>query len=396
MSHPPFGLLGRQTRANATKLDPDVATLVQDNNEFAWSLYHQIAEHDRNLFISPYSICSVLAMTYSGAGGNTAAEMKSALRFSLAADQLPRAFGKLIAHFDGDGKARPFQLRVANRLWGQKDYGFIPEFIKISEEHYRAGFEELDFANSADAARMRINAWVEQRTEHKIDNLIPPGLLDGLTVLVLTNAIYFKAAWLEPFHSFATEVAPFYLSDGSTIDAPMMCAEQSLLFASHESFLMLQLPYEGQAQSMIILLPRKKDGLRDLEKQLSAEALSNWLRSLSTHEVDVKLPKFKVSAAIELSGTLEQMGMKEAFAPKADFSGIATRGGLFISAIIHKAFVDVNEAGTEAAAATAVVCGRGLPPMPVPFHADHPFLYLIRDNATGAVLFLGRLANPIG
>jgi serpin B len=391
--------------AQAQKLDPEIATLVQGNNDFALTLYHQIAaKQDGNLFFSPYSVSNALAMTYAGARGNTAEEMKTTLRFNLAADRLPPAFGKLIADLDGDGignangKPRPFQLTVANRLWGQKDYGFLPEFTKIGKDYYRAGLEEVDFVSSAEVARNTINAWVEKQTKDKIKNLIPPRALNETTRLVLTNAIYFKAAWLHQFDPQATMPAPFHLSNGKTIDAPMMRTMRPLPFASHESFLLLQLPYEGNAQSMIVLLPKKKDGLGELEKQLNSETLSKWLQKLSTHEVDVKLPKFKVTAQITLNDILQQMGMKDAFTPgKADFSGMATRESLFISAVLHKAFVDVNEAGTEVAAATAVISSaevKARPPTPIPFHADHPFLYLIRDNATGSILFAGRLADP--
>ena len=384
------------TLAQAPKLDPEVVALVQGNNDFALTLYHQIAAKDGNLFFSPYSISNALAMTYAGARGNTAAEMKTTLRFNLAADRLPPAFCKLIAQLDDDGKPHPFQLTVANRLWGQKDYGFLSEFTKIGKEYYRAGLEEVDFARSAEVARKTINAWVEKKTRDKIKDLIPPDALDDTTRLVLTNAIYFKGAWLHQFDPRATKSAPFHLTNGETIDTPTMRITRTLPFASHDSFLMLQLPYEGQGQSMIVLLPKKKDGLGELEKQLNATTLSKWLQKLSTQEVDVKLPKFKVTAEVTLNDILKQMGMKDAFTPgKADFSGMTTRESLYISAVLHKAFVDVNEAGTEAAAATAVIIKTVLePPPPTPFHADHPFVYLIRDNATGSILFAGRLADP--
>ena len=381
--------------AQAQKLDPDVATLVQGNNDFALTLYRQIAAKEGNLFFSPYSISNALAMTYAGARGNTAEEMKTTLRFNLAADRVPPAFGKLIGQLDGDGKPRPFQLTVANRLWGQKDYGFLPDFTKTSKDFYRAGLEEVNFVTDAEAARQMINAWVEKQTKDKIKDLVPPGVLDDKTRLVLTNAIYFKAPWLQPFDAKATKPAPFHLLNGKTIDVPTMQMTRSFLFAAHESFTMLYLPYEGFNQSMIVLLPKKKDGLAELEKQLNAEALAKWMPKLSTHEVTVKLPKFKVTAEIKLNETLKQMGMKDAFVKgKADFSGMATGEKLYISAVLHKAFVDVNEAGTEAAASTAAVIGATSLPPPATFTADHPFVYLIRDNASGSILFAGRLAEP--
>jgi serpin B len=273
--------------AQSQKLDPEIATLVQGNNDFALTMYHQIAaKDDDNVFFSPYSISNALAMTYAGARGNTAEEMETTRRFNLATDRLPSAFGKLIAQLDGNGngkgKPRPFHLTVANRLWGQKDYGFLPEFTKIGKDHYRAGLEEVDFVRSAEAARKTINAWVEKQTKDKIKDLIPPDALNDRTRLVLTNAIYFKGAWLHQCDPQATKPAPFHLTNGKSIDAPMMRTVRPLPFASHESFLMVQLPYEGDSHSMIVLLPKKKDGLNDLEKQLNAETLTKWLQRLST------------------------------------------------------------------------------------------------------------------
>lgn len=385
-----FPILGQ-----AQNVDPDVAMLVRGNNDFALTLYQQMAANDGNLFFSPYSISNALAMTYAGACGNTAEEMKATLRFNLAPNRLPLAFNKLITQLDGDGKPRPFQLTVANRLWGQKDYGFLPEFTNVGKKFYHAALEEVDFVRSAEMARKTINAWVERQTKDKIKNLIPPGLLDDQTRLILTNAIYFKAPWLNPFNSVATKQAPFHLANGKAIDTPMMHAHQRLRFASDESFNMLELPYEGHGQAMIVLLPKKKDGLGELEKQINAEALAKWLRKLTPHQVDVKLPKFKVTANSNLIAILKQMGMNDAFTfGKADFSGMATHEKLYITAVLHKAFVDVNEAGTEAAASTAVVIGTTSLPPPATFHADHPFIYLIRDNASGSILFAGRLADP--
>jgi serpin B len=379
----------------AQKVDPDVATLVRGNNEFALDLYQQIAAEKGNLFFSPYSISNALAMTYSGARGNTAAEMKRTLHFTLADDRLPSVFGKLIGQLDAGGEKRSFQLSVANRLWGQKDYGFQPEFLKISKDFYRAGLEELDF-RATEEARKTINAWVEKQTQNKIKDLIPAGVLKDDTRLVLTNAIYFKAPWLTPFNPKETKPAPFLAEGGKMIQTAMMHAKhQRLSFAALDSFDMLEMPYEGYGQSMILLLPKKNDGLGALEKQLNAAALTKWKQKLSTHMVDVTMPKFKVTAEITLNGVLMKMGMNDAFKDsKADFSGMATREKLYISAALHKAFVDVNEAGTEAAASTALVMSPTSAPPPATFRADHPFIYLIRDNATGSILFAGRLADP--
>ncbi|MBI1831374.1 MAG: serpin family protein [Planctomycetes bacterium] len=379
----------------SAQAQPDVTNLVQGNNEFAFALDDRLAAKDGNLFFSPYSISNALAMTYAGARGNTAAEMKKTLRFNLDDERLHAAFNRVIADLDGgDPMKRPFQLSVANRLWGQKDYGFHPAFLKIGQDFYRAGLEELDFGRSEEARKI-INAWVEKQTKDKIKNLIPEGEITGLTRLVLTNAIYFKAAWQTPFEPALTKPGSFHLADVKTVEVPMMHANPMAGFANRDTFTLLELPYKDRQQSMVILLPKKKDGLAELEKKLSAANLAAWLKDVGAFEVDVKLPKFKVTAEFKLNRVLIEMGMKDAFVHgRADFSGMATREDLSISAVLHKAFVDVNEAGTEAAAATAVIIrGESKPPR-ASFHAEHGFLFLIRDHATGTILFVGRVANP--
>jgi len=375
---------------------PDTAALVQGNSEFAARLYQQLAAREKgNLFFSPYSISNALAMTYAGARGNTAAEMKATLHFRLPDEQLHPAFARLIAQLHGKGKQRTFQLSVANRLWGQKDYGFLPEFTRIGADHYGAGLEEVDYVRAAEAARLRINAWVAEQTQQKIKDLIPPNVLDDMTRLVLTNAIYFKAAWASPFEEKQTSPGDFQLGDGKTVKVPMMRQKWRTTFADLGDFAMVKLPYEHGEQSMLVMLPKKSDGLPALEKQLTADNLARWTAQLRDHRVDLMLPKFKVTAEFQLNDVLKEMGMRDAFIfGKANFSGMATRELLYITAVLHKAFVDVNEAGTEAAAATAVVVGtRSLPPAAT-FHADRPFLFLIRDETSGTILFLGRVVNP--
>lgn len=383
------------TPVHAQPRDPEIAALAQGNTDFGLTLYQRLAAKEGNLFLSPYSISNAFGMCYAGARGNTAAEMKTTLRFNLADDRLHPAFAKLIGQLNAEGKKRPFQLTVANRLWGQKDYGFLPEFSKIGQDHYGAGLEEVDYVGATEAARLKINGWVEEKTKDKIKDLIPKGVLNDLTRLVLTNAIYFKAPWMNPFDPKQTKPGDFQLANGKTVKAPMMHSHDRGNFAAFDAFSMVQIPYEGHEQSMIVLLPKKNDGLSDLEKKLTSENLNTWMKKLSTHIVDLKLPKFKVTAEFKLNDVLKEMGMKDAFVfGKADFSGMATSEKLYITAVLHKAFVDVNEAGTEAAASTAIVVGtRSLPP-PATFHADRPFIFLIRDHRTGTILFLGRVANP--
>ncbi|MBI2807209.1 MAG: serpin family protein [Planctomycetes bacterium] len=381
--------------ARAQKIDPDVKTLVDGNTDFGLALYQRLAAREGNLFFSPYSISNAFSMCYAGAKGNTAEQMKTTLRFNLGAEQLHSAFGKLVRHFADDGKKRPFQLAIANRLWGQKDHGFLPGFLKIGQDHYKAGLEEVDFVKGTENARQTINKWVEKQTKNKIKKLLPGGAVSVQTRLVLTNAIYFKAAWLAPFNAGNTKAGPFKLARGKIIQTPMMHSKHLTRLASFDSFSMVQIPYEGFQQSMFILLPKKADGLADLEGQLSAQNLAAWLKKLDDFEVDLKIPRFKVTDEFQLDKALKQMGMSDAFAPrKANFSGMASNQNLFISAALHKAFVEVNENGTEAVAATGIVFNLLGRPQTATFHADRPFFFLIRDHRSGSILFAGRVTNP--
>lgn len=372
----------------------DVKDLARNNTEFAVDLYARLAQAEGNLFFSPYSISNALAMTYAGARGNTAEEMKTTLRFALGQDRLHGAFADLIRQLQGQDKKRKYQLTVANRLFGQKDYGFLPEFLKIGKQQYGAGLEEVDFAGATEQARQTINAWVEKQTKDKIKELLKPGILTSDSRLVLTNAIYFKAAWMRQFEAKDTKQEDFQLGADKKIKVPMMHGNFRTNFFDGGTFTALELPYENNDLSMVILLPKKVDGLPALEKELTAANLEKWLGKLSDHMVKISLPKFKLTAEFMLNKTLAEMGVRDAFTAKANFSGMTTREALYISAVVHKAFIDVNEIGTEAAAATAVVMERLSLPQPATFTADHPFLYLIRDNRNGTVLFMGRVVNP--
>ena len=373
----------------------DPAAVVEGNNGFAVDLYRQLDKEKGNLFFSPYSISNALAMTYAGARGNTAKEMATAMHFDLESARFHPAFAQLIRELQGKAKDRKYQLNIANRLWGQKDYGFLPDFLKLSQDLYQAGLKEVDFIDDTDGARKAINAWVEEQTHKKIKDLIKPGVLSVDTRLVLSNAIYFKAAWLRPFSPKATKPGEFTTGAGKKAKVPMMQAGARTNYFNDGSVLGLELPYENHELSMIVLMPKKADGLADLEKELTAIQLKKWLAKLSDHQVQISLPKFKVTAEFHLNDVLKQLGMKDAFERRrANFSGMTTRERLFISHVVHKAFVDVNEAGTEAAASTAVVMDRVSKPQPGVFNADHPFLFLIRDAKTGSILFMGRVADP--
>jgi serine protease inhibitor len=376
----------------------DLVTLVEGNTGFACDLYRQLSASEGNLFFSPYSISNALAMTYAGARGQTAAEMAQVLHFPLDPNHLHPVFAELIAALEPENTST-YELAIANRLWGQQNYGFLPEFINLTQRYYGAPLQEVDFINATENARLTINAWVEQQTHNKIQNLLPKNILDRLTRLVLTNAIYFKGTWLSPFDASETQNQPFYLSSGETIEVPTMHQMEYWNFANLDGLQLLELPYQGETLSMVILLPEQRDGLAQLEQQLTPENLQTWLSSaqeLPMYDggpVSVWLPKFQLTSEFELEDTLSAMGMPQAFSDTSDFSGMSGKTDLEISEVIHKAFVDVNEQGTEAAAATAVVAAtRGGSQM---FRVDHPFVFLIYDRDSGSILFLGRVVNPL-
>jgi serpin B len=382
-------------------ITPDAKAVAQSNNQFATDLYARLSAKDAgNLFLSPYSISTALAMTYAGAEGRTEKQMAEVLRFTLPEKQLHAAFASLRESSQpGDSKTAGFQLRVANRLWGQQGYHFMPAFQQTVRTNYGAELAPVDFARRSEEARQTINAWVEKETEEKIKDLIQPGLLDSTTRLVLTNAIYFKGTWTDEFKTQATKDAPFHLTGQEQVSVPMMQQTHRFKYGTIEDVQILELPYgKNRDLSMVILLPKEVGGLAKAEKTLTSDKLPETLAGLRPREVQVFLPRFKMTAQFQLKSVLESMGMTLAFsAGQADFSGISTEEQLFISAVIHKAFVDVNEEGTEAAAATAVgirVTSAPVRDEPVVFKADHPFVFLIRDNRSGSMLFLGRLTNP--
>ncbi|MFL5241312.1 MAG: serpin family protein [Gemmataceae bacterium] len=383
----------------AREIKSDVASVVKSDNAFGLALYEKLRDSKGNLFFSPYSISTALAMTSAGAKGQTLEEMSKTLQFSLDQTKLSPAFNQLIQSLNGDPKARKYQLNTANALWCQKGYGFEPDFLKLTEKDYHAGLKQVNFADDPEKSRQEINHWVEEQTKDKIKELLKPMMITGDTRLVLTNAIYFKASWLKPFNDKATKEEDFVVGDGKKIaNVPLMHHYQECLYTEGDEFQLLQLPYEGSQLEMVIVLPKMVDGLADLEKQLTQENLEKWRSKATTHQVTITLPKFKVTAEFELSNILSKMGMPTAFSKEADFSGITKDEKLAISYVVHKAFVEIDEKGTQAAAATGVVLAR---PSAVQaekpranFRADHPFIYLIRDVTTGSTLFIGRLVDP--
>jgi serpin B len=371
----------------------DLSALVNGNNQFAFDLYGRLRAEPGNLFFSPSSISTALAMTYGGARAETATQMADVLHFDLAQDRLDTAFAALLDRLGVTKQG--IEVRIANRLWGQAGYRFLPTYLQLAKEHYGAELGQVDFAQQTEAVRQEINAWVEEQTNDKIKDLIPAGVLNQLTRLVLTNAIYFKGDWAARFDKQATEELPFHLSADEKVDVPMMFQNGEFKYGAVDDVQILELPYIGSGFSMFVMLPKDVAGLAPVEEKLTPDNLGKWLSAPRKQKVDVYLPKFTMTSQFSLNGVLQAMGMTAAFdSDTADFSGMTGKKGLYLTAVIHKAFVDVNEEGTEAAAATGVVVGVKSIQVTPAFRADHPFVFLIRDNQTESILFMGRLADP--
>jgi len=379
----------------------DLASLATASNTFGFDLWSHVRSTPGNLAISPASISTALVMTWGGAQGNTAAEMKRALRIDVDADAAMAGWGKLAAALQ-DPSRSPV-LRIANRLFGEQTYKLEAAYLDKTRAAYGAPLEAIDFAGAPGAAREHINQWVEDQTERRIKDLLPPRSIVSDTRLVLVNAIYFLADWMDPFEAHDTTEQRFSLSAGETRPAMMMCRQGDYSFAKADGVSMLALPYAGGDATMFVVLPDRLDGLDAVEESLDAAQLAAWRRALSSHEVRVSLPRFLIDPreATELSQPLEALGMARAFdRERADFTAIANPPNpadrLYIDAIFHKAFVKVDEQGTEAAAATAEMIASACMPEPaLEFKADHPFLFFIVDTTSDLVLFMGRVAEPL-
>jgi serpin B len=392
-------------------LRPGAATaqfqsLVDSNTAFALNLYEQLATNDGNIFFSPYSISTCLGMTYAGASGNTETQMSQVLGFSTNQQQFASLFGELQTELNATQETNAIELNIANALWTQEGFPFVPAFLETATNQYQASVNQADFITEAAAATQEINDWVAQETRDKIQNILSPGAINAKTRLVLANAIYFLGVWTEAFAVSNTTTQPFFLSSTTLVEAPLMHLPAPSLedtngmmfnYMVTNDFQAIELPYASNQLSMVILLPTQIDGWRQLEQQLSPAFLSGVLAQMTPIYIEIFLPSFTLASSFDLGSTLAQMGMPDAFTRGvADFSGIDGTNDLFISKVLHKAWGQVNEAGTEAAAATVVIIG--LPTVvfrPPVFRADHPFIFFIRDTQTGSILFLGRLANPI-
>jgi serpin B len=379
----------------------DRALLVDGNNAFVFDLYQALREENDNIFYSPYSISLALTMTYAGARGETAKQMADTLHYLISQEQLHPAFNSLDLELgkrgegargkDGEG----FRLNIVNAIWGQEDYKFLAQFLDVLAENYGAGLRSLDFVNAPGQSRITINDWVSDNTEGRIEDLIPDGIINPATVLVLTNAIYFNAAWQYPFEDSWTIDGPFYLLNGDKVTVPMMRQKERFGYADGEDYQAVELPYDGGELSMVILLPQKGQ-FKAFEDTLDGQQIADIIENLRHQQVELTIPKFTYESKFMMKKILSRMGIRNAFLPEiADLSGIDGTQSLFIEEVIHQAFVEVDEAGTEAAAATAVVVTlTAAPGEPKEVTIDRPFIFMIRDIETGTILFVGRVLNP--
>ncbi len=371
----------------------DMQVVADANNRFALDLYAQLREEKGNLIFSPYSVHTALSMTAVGARGTTREQMLKVLHLPTDENQLLAAgdLGRFYAT-----PRRGYELSVANALWGQKDFGWRPEFLAVQNSRFGAGFQEADFAANPDGERERINRWVEGKTHDRIKDLLQPKQITRHTKMVLANAIYFKGMWATEFDKRKTADAMFYLADDTQVKVPMMYTYAKCGYREQkDGTSMVELPYRTGEISMVLIMPKFPDGLPALEKQLTPETFTSWLGELKDRsELEVSMPRFKFETRLQLAAQLNALGMTAAFAlGGADFTGMAPELIEPITAVVHKAFVEVNEEGTEAAAATAVVIGK-VSSHPTGFYANHPFLFLIRDVKRSTILFMGRVEKP--
>jgi serpin B len=382
----------RATRQEPTNVPKaDLGTLVAGNNAFAFDLYGALRTDEDNLLTSPYSISLALAMTYAGARGETEQQMADTLHFALPQAQLHPAFNALDRALQGRGQGeQAFRVHLVNAIWGQRGYTFLDTFLDTLAQNYGAGLRTLDFA-LPEAARQVINDWVAEQTEKKIEDLLPRGALDASTVLVLANAIYFKAPWQSPFMEKWTQDGAFARLDGSQVAVPMMRVPARFGYVQGMGYQAVELPYGEGEMAMLILVP-DRGAFTSFADTLDARRLDDILSSMQSTYLDLTMPKFSYASGFELGETLSAMGMPAAFVG-ADFTGMNGTGGIWIDDVYHKTFIAVDEQGTEAAAATAVVMERGLG---APLRIDRPFIYLIRDVDTGAILFVGQVLDPSG
>jgi len=394
-------VISDKPRAAGTSGIVDLAALVEGNNAFAFDLYSALKGEQGNLFYSPYSISQALAMTYAGARDTTEKEMAGTLHFTLPQHSLHPAFNSLDQQLKARGQGakgkdgKGFRLNIVNAIWGQVGYSFLADYLDLLAQNYGAGLRTLDFRTAPESSRQIINKWVGDQTEQRIKDLIPVGAIEPFTRLVLTNAIYFNAAWANNFEKSMTQPAPFHLLEGQTVDVPMMRQTERLGYAAGDGYQAVSLPYDGRELEMVVLLP-DAGMFAEFEKSLDADKAGSIIKAIVPRQVALSMPRFKFESEFSLGKLLSSMGMPTAFSSQADFSGMTGNLELSISEVIHKAFVGVDEAGTEAAAATAVIMrATAMPTTPLEVTVDRPFIFLIRDIQTGSLIFVGRVINPL-
>lgn len=380
--------------------DADRATLAAGNQAFALGAYHALAAGHQNLVFSPSSISIALAMTYAGAAGTTASEMAAALHYTLPPERLHPAFDALDLALASRGEGKraadggPMRVNVVNSVWAERTHTFRSDYLDVLATSYGAGINLLDFVGASESARTTINGWVADKTEQRIKDLLPTGSVDGATRLVLVNAVYFNAAWLYPFDPINTYDGSFTLLDDSTVSVKRMGQHLASVPAlKGEGFSAVALPYDDDRLSLLVLAP-DAGNFANFESTLDAAKLDSIVAGLSPQQVILNMPRFRVETGESLTDLLQSLGMNAAFSSDADFSGMDGTRSLSVSEVIHKAFIDVAEKGTEAAAATAVTMVGGAAPLGLNVFVNHPFLYVLRDQPTGAILFMGRVLDP--
>jgi len=374
---------------------PAVNSVVNASNQFAFDLYSALKGEEGNIFFSPYSLSIAMAMAYEGARGQSAKEIKQVFYYPEDIEILRQGYAETINQINK--KDKKYELHTANALWAQKNYPFLPEYFKTVEKYYGGKVTNVDFVRDTENSRLMINKWVEEQTNNRIKDLLPQGVITPLTRLVLTNAIYFKGNWETQFPKQNTKEADFKISDDKKVRVPLMfIRERKFNYTENENLQLLELPYAGNELSMLVLLPRNK--LSELEPYLKPDKIQDLMKDMRQEEVDVYLPRFKFETKYLMGGEkgiLGRMGMPTAFSEmRADFSGMTGRPDLYITEVVHQAFVEVNEEGTEAAAATGIIMGAKAVLIKQVFRADHPFIFFILEKRTGTILFFGRVMDP--
>lgn len=376
--------------ASAESANELTTKLARANNQFGLALYQKIRETETgNIFIAPYSVSSALAMTWAGATGETATEMSDVLGLTPLADQAESAFSAAATSLGGVDSV---EMNIANSLWPSTQFALEPDYRTRMKSYFDVEIESLDYVTQTDASRQRINQWVERETREKIKDLITPGAIDPMTMMVLVNAIYFKGNWASQFDPALTSDGLFKNVDCKAQVVKMMHQKREFLYTEIEDVKILEMPYIGDRLAMTILLPPDMKSLASLEKSLTVEKLDSWLKQMRSVKVAVSIPKFTETwGTTDVTSALKSLGIKRAFTGQAEFTRMTAGGGINIDMVLHKTFIEVNEEGSEAAGATAVVMRKTAVIRPLTFTADHPFLYMIRDRQSGMILFMGRL-----